>query len=175
MAIEKISNPSGGFPFDVNKVMGKKCRIYIAKGTFDTADIPDTVSELSALYGGATPKFIPFGNTEGNGSNVTWNQKTKKLAFSTVGLGFTITGKMVNVTVCKEMFAFIDDLTTGMYSLLFVPDGDDSTFFALSGVSITHEGDLPLDKEDDIAKITFTLSRDADKLTDVIKLDVMAS
>lgn len=175
MSLTKITTPANGFPFEANNVMGDKCKIYIAKGKFDTEDFPVTKSELSALYSGATPKFIPFGDSEGGSSNVSWTQKTKKLAFSTVGLGFTITGKLVNVTVCKEMFSFIAELTTEMYSLLFVPDGKDSIFFALNGVSITHEGDLPLDKEDDVAKITFTLSRDADKLTDVIKYDVMAS
>lgn len=174
MGLIKITTPADGFPFEANQVLAKKCNIYIAKGTFDTEDIPDSASELTALYSGTGAKFVPFGDSEGGSSNLTWTQKTKKLAFSTVGLGYSIAGKIVNVTVCKDMFAFIGDLTTGMYSLLFVPDGDTKTFFALNGVSITTEGDIPLDKDDDVAKITFTLSRDVDKLADVVKYDVLS-
>lgn len=175
MGLTKISTPANGFLHQANKILGKKCRVFIAKGKFDTADIPDTKAELAALYSGATAKFIPLGDNDESGSKIGWKQKTKKIDFSTIPLGYEITGVLVNVTITSEMLTFADTLGTEEYSLLFVPDSDDSTFFALSGITINTEGELPVMDGDNIGKVTFNLSKDADKIATVVKYAVLAS
>jgi hypothetical protein len=57
------------------------------------------------------------------------------------------------------------------YSLLFVPEGVNNIFFALNGVTITTEGNLPIVDGDALAKITFKTFRHANLIEDVVKFE----
>ena len=54
------------------------------------------------------------------------------------------------------------------FSFLFIPEGTDDVLFAVSGVTVTTEGNLGV-VEDGLSKITFKVSRKVNKITDVIK------
>jgi len=175
MALMSIASPVGGFPHNLLKLLKGKCRIYIAKGTFDSASVPDTISELLALYQGSNAPFKPLGEMDSGGSNITWTQQMTETAFHKVGLGYEVTGTFVSVTVSNEMFSFLKSVGTDLYSFLFVPDGDTQTFFALNGVTVTTDGNLVVSEKDSLSKITFKASRTVDDLSDVIMYEVLAA
>ena len=75
----------------------------MAKGDFSNSDIPENIAALSSLYSGLTAKFMPIGDMDGSGSNITWTQRTYELDFSDVGLGVDVTGTFVAVTVTEDM------------------------------------------------------------------------
>jgi hypothetical protein len=58
--------------------------------------------------------------------------------------------------------------------LLFVPDGDVETFYALSGVTIATEGDLKV-VDEELSKINFNISKNTESLSTVVKLDKFTS
>jgi len=163
MSLTKITNPSGGFPHRVNEVLMGKCQIYIAKGEIDTD--PETPQELQTLI---TTSFVPLGDMDATGSNVTWSEKTVETDFSTLGVGFEVTGTFISVTVNEKMLSFASNLGHSGYSFLFMPEGATDTYFALSGVTVTTEGNLGV-VEDGLSKITFKVNRKVNKLTDCVK------
>ena len=166
--LSKITNPATGFTHNLNKILKEKCRIYIAKGSFAAADIPATIAALAALYSGANAKFIPLGDMDSTGSNITWTQKTAEIDFSTVGLGYEIIGTFVGVTVSKDMIDFVSNMGNDQYSFLFIPDGTNNVFYALNGVTVTTEGNLVVVENDALSKITFKASRKANEVNDAI-------
>jgi hypothetical protein len=148
--------------------MHGKCFIYIAKGEFKPADIPHSQTALETLISGTNCPFLPLGDMDATGSNIAWSEKTIDTDFSTLGAGYDITGTFVSITINRTMFGFITGLGHSRYSFLFVPEGVNDVFFAVSGVTITTEGSLGV-VEDGLSKITFKVSRKANKITDVIK------
>lgn len=173
--ITKITTtPAGGLPHDVNDILAKKCRVFIGKGIFET-DIPDTKAELKALWSGAGAVFIPLGDLDEEGSYIEPKQKTIKLGLGTVAKGWEITGQIKGVTINKDMLNFVKSIDRGLYSLLFVPDGDDATFYALSGIHITTDLKLIVLDGDNVSNVIFYVTRDTDNLTSVVLLDKMAS
>jgi len=163
-----------GFLHLINDILKGKCFIYIAKGEFQTSDVPTNKNGLTNLISGSTSPFLPLGDMDATGSNVSWSEKTIETDFSTLGAGYEVTGTFVSITVSKKMLNFIDGLGNARYSFLFVPEGTDDVFFALSGMTVTTEGNLGV-VEDGLSKITFKVSRKANKLTDVIKLAKLTS
>jgi hypothetical protein len=159
-----------GFKHRINSVLQGKCYIYIARGEFLGSDIPTTKVALANLVSGTDSPSLPIGDNDATGSNITWSEKTIETDFSTIGAGYDITGNIVSITVNKIMFQFISALGFTRYSFLFVPEGTDDVFFAISGVTVTTDGNLGV-VEDGLSKITFKLSRKANKITDVIKFD----
>ena len=157
-----------GFKHRVNSVLQGKCNVFIARGEFLPSDIPATKQALANLINGTDSPFLPVGDMDATGSNITWTEKTIDVDFSTLGAGFDINGTFVSITVNRNMFQFISELGHNRYSFLFVPEGTDDIFFAVSGVTITTEGNLGV-VEDGLSKITFKVSRKANKITDVIK------
>lgn len=174
MALSKIAKINEGFKHQLNKLLAKKCRIYIAMGEFDETDIPTDKAELATLYS-ATGSFLPLGDMDNSGSNISWTEKTYKTDFSTVGMGYDVNGNFVGVTVTAEMLDFVSDLGHGAYSFLFVPDKTDDIFFALSGVTLTTDGNLAVVEGDTPSKITFKASRGANKITDVVKFKELSN
>ena len=162
------SNSFTGFKHRLNDVMQGKCNIFIAKGEFNSSDIPATQFQLQSLMSGSGSPFLPLGDMDATGSNIAWTEKTIETDFSTLGTGYEITGTFVSITVNKNMFQFLTELGYSRYSFLFIPEGVDDIFFAVSGVTVTTEGNLGV-VEDGLSKITFKVSRKANKITDVIK------
>jgi len=157
-----------GFKHKINDVLQGKCYIFIAKGEFLNSDIPATKTALNTLINGSSSPFLPLGDMDATGSNITWSEKTIDTDFSVIGAGYDITGTFVSITVNRRMFQFITELGYDRYSFLFLPEGTDDVFFAVSGVTVTTEGNLGV-VEDGLSKITFKVSRKANKITDVIK------
>ena len=157
-----------GFKHRVNDVLQGKCNIFIARGEFLASEVPSTKAALLALIIGANAPFFPLGDMDATGSNITWNEKTIETDFSTLGAGYEVNGTFVSITVNKNMIQFTDELGHGRYSFLFIPEGTDDVLFAVSGVTVTTEGNLGV-VEDGLSKITFKVSRKANKITDVIK------
>ncbi|HPK40009.1 MAG: hypothetical protein WDA18_09305 [Candidatus Ratteibacteria bacterium] len=167
MALKKITN-TNGFQHQVNAILAAKCRIYIAEGEFGDDDIPSDLEALAALYG-SSGDFLPFGDMDNTGSNISWTEKTYEIDFSTVGLGYEVQGNFVSVTITDEMLDFCGDLGRKVYSFLFVPDQAKDIFFALSGVVVTSEGSLSVVEGDTPSKITFRATRKCNKITDAVK------
>jgi hypothetical protein len=162
------NNNFAGFKHRINDVLQGKCHIFIARGEFLNSDVPSTKTALAGLINGSSSPFLPLGDMDATGSNIAWTEKTIDVDFSTLGAGYDITGTFVSITVNKNMFQFVTDLGHSRYSFLFVPEGTDDVLFAVSGVTITTEGNLGV-VEDGLSKITFKVSRKANKITDVIK------
>ena len=162
------NNEFTGFKHSVYEIFKKKSHIYIARGEFLADDIPDDIDALMALISGTNSPMLPLGDMDTGGSNITWTEQTVDTDFSTLGSGYEINGTFVGITINQTMFRFINELGDHRYSFLFVPEGVDNVFFAISGVNVTTEGNLGI-VEDGLAKITFKIKRKANKLTDVIK------
>ena len=169
MAVTKIANIGNGFPHRSKKVLARKCRLYIAKGNIDNVVPPATIAALTALFTGTTAVYVPLGDMDNAGSNISWVERTYDIDFETIGLGYDITGTFVGVTVTEAMLDFCTNLGGDQYTILCVPDGVNNIFFAMSGVSLTTEGSLNVVENDGVSKITFKASRKADNLTDVVK------
>jgi hypothetical protein len=169
MTISKISNISNGFAHRANRLLTASHRVFIARGNFDNIALPSTIAAIKALYEGSSATFLPLGDMDGGGSVLNWVQRQYETDFSTVGLGVDVTATLVGITVMESMLDFASDLGNGEYTLLFVPDNINNVFFALSGVTLTTEGNLNIVEKDSVSKITFKASRKANKLTDVIK------
>jgi len=151
---------SNGF---LQKLFAKKHEVYIAKGAFDDADLAP--SGLDTLL---TTKFIKFGETDASGSNITSTSKTQKIAFRSVPFGCEVAVNLVLVSVTPEMLEFISDMGADEYSFIFKPKDISDYFFAVSGITISPELNIPIYDGDNIAKITLKGTREADKLTDVV-------
>lgn len=175
MALKKITTPALGFTHKANKILCKKCRVFIAEDDFAVADIPATKAALLALHEGAEAKFVPFGDLDSKGSSIKWKQNSVAIDFSEIPTDTEVTGTLINVTLTKEMIAFVDSMGTNAFSFLFIPDGDTETFFAVSGVSVKHEGSLPVVEENELGKVTFSLNRKANQIADVIKLEKLTA
>jgi len=163
-----------GFRHRINDVLQGKCHVFIARGEFMNSDVPTSIPALSSLYSGTNCPFLPLGDMDATGSNITWSEKTIDTDFSTIGAGYEITGTFVSITINRNMFQFITDLGHHRYSFLFVPEGTNDVLFAVSGVTITTEGNMGV-VEDGLSKITFKVGRKANKVTDVIKFRKFAS
>ncbi len=172
MSLQKITVPDGGFVHGANRLLNKKCRVYVAKGTFETADIPATKVALKALYEGASLKFVPLGTMDKTGSEVDFKTTSYECDFYDEKVDNEFVGTLQSMTVNAEMITFCDSLG-GMYSLLFVPDGDDATFFALNGISMLPNGKLPI-VNDKPGIITFNIKRTANLISDVIKIKTVS-
>ena len=175
MGIQKIQNIGAGFPHQANKVLAGKCRLYICKGSLDGVKLPENKAALKALYTGATAVFLPMGDMDNAGSHITWEQQTYDVDFSTLGLGYTVTGTFMGITVTTESLEFMDNLGFDEYTILCVPDGRDDVFFALSGVTITTAGNLDVVENESISKVTYTATRRVNNLTDAIKYKELAA
>jgi hypothetical protein len=163
-----------GFKNKINDVLQGKCYIYIARGEFWNNDIPSSKNQLGNLISATNCPFLPLGDMDAGGSNITWTEKTIDTDFSVLGAGYEVSGTFVSITVNKRMFQFISELGYSKYSFLFMPEGINNIFFAISGVNVTTEGNLGV-VEDGLSKITFKVSRKANKITDVIKFAVFSS
>jgi hypothetical protein len=163
-----------GFKHKINDVLRGKCNIFIAKGEFNTVDIPTSKSQLASLINDTDSPFLPIGDMDATGSNITWSEKTIETDFSTLGAGYEVNGVFVSITINKNMFQFVSELGFSRYSFLFIPEGTDDIFFAVSGVTVTTEGNLGV-VEDGLSKITFKVSRKANKITDVIKFATLTT
>jgi hypothetical protein len=169
--LKKVNTPGfgTGFQHKLNKILNEKCRAHIAEGSFTDADIPTMKKDLHDLYNGVSAPFNPFGDLDGTGSKISWTEKTYELDFTTVGLNVEVTGSLVSVTITSDSLKFASNLGQKEYSLLIVPDGTDNIFFALSGVTLTTEGDLGIVENDHVSKITYKIFRKANKIEDVVK------
>jgi len=168
--LKKITNPATGFEHRAYKVLSKKCNVFIAEGEFATTDIPSSTTQLTALYSGANAKFVPLGDMDASGSNITWSARTQKVDFAELQIGVDVVGTLVGITLTKGMLGFVSNLGMKQYSLLFVPDGLTNIFYALSGVFLSTEGNLPI-VEESVSKITFKATKSANKVEDVVKYD----
>lgn len=169
MGLTKITGLDYTLLTAVNSVFNKQCRVYIAKGNFDEADIPTDKTELTALYTGETAKLVFLGNLSESGSKIGWKQNTMAIDFGTIPTNTDITGSLISLMCDEAMLSFVET-QIGDHSLLFVPDkGDDSLFVALSGITMSHEGEIPIVGKSESAKITLTLTANANKVTDVVK------
>ena len=157
-----------GFKNKLNDILQGKCYIYIAKGEFLNSDIPSSANALNNLISGTNSPFLPLGDMDATGSNITWTPKTIDTDFSTLVVGYDVNGTFVSITINKNMFKFVTELGYNRYSFLFIPEGVEDIFFAVSGVTVVTEGNLGV-VEDGLSKITFKVSRKANKITDVIK------
>jgi len=162
------SSNFAGFRHSVNDVLQGKCHTFIARGEFLPSDIPSSKIALANLISGNNSPFLPLGDMDATGSNITWSEKTIDTDFNVIGAGYDITGTFVSITVNRNMLQFVTELGHRRYSFLFVPEGTDDVLFAVSGVTVTTEGNLGV-VEDGLSKITFKVSRKANKITDVIK------
>jgi len=163
-----------GFKHRLNDVLQQKCNVFIAKGEFNQTEIPSSPAELLALITEPSNQFLPLGDMDATGSNITWSEKTIEVDFSTLGAGYEITGTLVSITVNAQMLQFITELGYSRYSFLFIPEGVEDLFFAVSGVTVTSEGNLGV-VEDGLSKITLKIARKANKITDVIKFEKLVA
>lgn len=167
--LSKITSLTYDLLTSVNSVFNKQCRVYVAKGTLDEGDIPASIADLQTLYAGAEAKFVFLGNLSESGSKIGWKQNTVAIDFGTVPSNTDITGSLISLMCDEEMLGFVES-QIGEHSFLFVPDkGDDTLFCALSGVTMSHEGEIPIVGKSDTAKITLTLSANVNKVTDAVK------
>ncbi len=172
--LTKITGLTYSLATAVNSVFSKQCRVYVAKGTIGTDDIPTTKTALEALYGD-TGSFVFLGNLSESGSKLGWKQNSIAIDFGSVNTSTDITGTLISLMCDEEMLAFIES-QIGEHSFLFVPDkGDGSIFCALSGVTIAHEGEIPIVGKSESAKITLTLTANTNKVTDAVKFKKLAS
>jgi hypothetical protein len=157
-----------GLKRDINNILKEKCLIYYSEGEFKSTDIPSTKTALLGLYTGENCPFLPFGVMDASGSNISWTEKEHKVDIETIGAGYEVSAQYVSVTVSEDMFALLTEMRKFKHSFLFVPEGRDDTFYAMSSVRVTTEGNLGV-VEDGLGKITFKIKREVNDLTDVIK------
>ncbi|MFA7057596.1 MAG: hypothetical protein WC155_08575 [Candidatus Cloacimonadales bacterium] len=166
--LSKITGLTYALATAVNSVFNKQCLVYVAKGSFATADIPATSTELAALYDG-TGEFAFLGNLSESGSKIGWKQNSIPIDFGTIPSSTDVTGTLISLMCDEEMLSFIES-QIGEHSFLFIPkSGDDSLFVALSGVTISHEGEIPIIGKSETSKITLTLTANVNKVTDAVK------
>ena len=168
MPLSPITSMNQGFPQKPTDLFKQKCHAYLAKGDFSTTDIPENIADLTDLYTGINPKFKPIGVLDNAGSNVTWSQKTAKTDFHTIGMGTELTATLVLLTISEDTIDFTADIGDDEYSILFIPQGTNNIFYALSGVTLTTEGNIGIVDGDNFAKITLKAFREANKLTDIL-------
>ena len=167
--LDKITNIGTGFTHKPEKIFKAKSRAYVAKGFMRSSEIPDNITALLALYEGANAKFLPFGTLDNSGSNITWTQKTAKTDFYTIGLGYEVVATIIGLTLSPEMLDFVTNIGDDEYTFLFIPDGTEDIFMILNGVTVTTEGNIGILDGDNFSKITFKMTKEANKLTDVVK------
>ena len=169
--IQAITNMNG-FPQTPTDLFKYKSSAYIARGFFTLADMPETITELIALYSGPSAKFKALGTLDNTGSNITWSQKTAKTDFHTIGMGTEITATLVILSISDDTITFTSDLGDGEYTLLFIPQGIDNIFYAISGVTLTTEGNIGIVDGDNFGKITLKAFREANKVSDILKFKI---
>ena len=168
MSVTKITGLTYSLATAVNSVFAKQCRVYVAKGSLASGDIPATTTELAALYD-ETGDFVFLGNLSESGSKLGWKQNSIAIDFGSVPTSTDVTGTLISLMCDEEMLGFIEE-QIGEHTFLFVPDkGDGKIFCALSGVTIAHEGEIPIVGKSDSAKITLTLTANVNKVTDAVK------
>ena len=168
MALIRISTATTALSETTRKVLRKKCRIYIAKGDFSPTDYPNDPDELRELYTGVNPKFIFLGIMDKGGSEISWTQSGIDIDFGKIGVEYDVNGTFVRVAVDNDTLRFVSDLGDDDYSFLFVPDGDNKTFYALNKTTVTTDGKLTVVDEGGISKVTFKANRKTERLDEVI-------
>ena len=176
-ALSQVTDLNSGLGYtmaDVNKVFRKKCRVYVAKGSFTDEDIPENAMEVLGLYDPEnTPpgSFIPLGRLNEEMGKISWEQEKIPIDFGTIPGKTTITAEMKSIMCTPEMVDWVDGATAkGELSFLFVPDGDEGkTFLAISGVNIVTKGEMSL--KGDLAVVTFEIEEKTDYLTTKLLFD----
>jgi hypothetical protein len=172
--LTKITTLTYDLLTSVNSVFSKQCRVYVAKGSMEEADIPTDRASLQALYTGAEAKFVFLGNLSESGSKIGWKQNSIAIDFGSINTNTDITGTLISLMCDKNMLGFIET-QVGEHSFLFIPDkGDDTILCALSGVTMSHEGEIPVVGKNETAKITLNLTANVNKVTDAVKFSNLA-
>lgn len=172
------SSVSASFSFtDVTSVFAMPCNIYVAKGEFNTTDIPTTKALNIALYSGSTCSFKPLGMMDQNIGKIGWAQGSYNTDFYTVPTTYTVNAQISSLRMYPDMVNWLDsDDSKGLVSVLFVPAKDylvGKYFLAMSGTTLMSEGNINLNGDKSV--ITMKLTKKDDKLTDIIKYSVLTS
>jgi hypothetical protein len=174
MALSTITKPIGGYPHGINKVFKSKCFVYIAEGKFDDTEMPNTITALKALYTGSLAPFVPFGRMEANGSQIEWEEQSIAIDFGEIPTGVEVNGELKGITFSKEMLSFVDEKGLNEYSFLFVPDGKENIFAAVSGVNIKSKGKMNV-VGDGLSGISWLLNRKGNNISDIVLFDELSA